>query len=229
LGSYLLQGEIEFIGRSLKDTALSGTLLDLCCGGGDVSLLLYRPGLRIVGLDVNRLPLAAFRQRSHDVPLVQGDCLCLPFASSSLGCIAAIHCFDHLDRVQFLHECRRLLGPAGLLIFDSLNRHSYKLALKRLRRRTSIRSRSGPLDKYVDVFSWNEVLQAIAAAGFDVQAASGYGWIPFGVNSESKLVNPAAWVEQVLRLDRFPSVSPRVLVAARKRVDRRKRANAHST
>jgi SAM-dependent methyltransferase len=229
VGHYLLQREVGFIRQSLGDTARARRLIDLGCGNGGVTLPLHEEGFPAMGLDIDRIALAAFRQRSHDVPLVQGDCLCLPFASSSLGCIVAIHCLDHVDRVQFLHECRRVLGQGGLLIFDALNRHSYKLPLKRLRHRDSIRSQPGFLDKYVDVFSWREVQQALARAGFEVQAVSGYGWIPFAVDSRSKLVNAAAWLERLLRLDRLPSASPRVLVAAWKQVDRRTQANGHLT
>jgi ubiquinone/menaquinone biosynthesis C-methylase UbiE len=206
---YLLRREVGFISRLLIGTDGPRKLIDVGCGSGCVALPLHDMGFQVSGLDLNRLALTAFRQESKDVPPVQGDCLCLPFSSSSLDCIVVIHCFDHLDRVQFLHDCRRVLGQGGLLIFDALN----------------IRSHPGFLDRYVNVFSYREVQQALAGAGFDIQAVSGYGWIPFGVNSESKLANLAARVEQVLRLDLFPSVSPRVLVAARKQVDRRKGAD----
>lgn len=172
-----------------------------------------------MGLDISRRALDAFQQRSQDVPLVQGDVLCLPFARGSLDCVVAIHCFDHLDRIRFLQECSCVLRIGGLLIFDLVNRHSYKVILKRLRHWLSIAPTGNPSDKWIDVYSCREALSAIAHAGLDVQAVSGYGWIPFDVNSESKLVHVAARAEQVLRLATFPSVSPRVLVAARKQVD----------
>lgn len=72
-------------------------------------------------------------------------------------------------------------------------------------------------DKWIDVFSCGEVLQLIGLTGFDPQAASGYGWPPFPVSSNSRLVNPAAWVERVLRLERFPRISPRFLMTVRKK------------
>lgn len=212
---YLLLKEAEFIARFSQNRAQTGILLDLCCGGGELFQFLSKAGHGLVGLDVDPLALAASRREWPDVPTLQGDALHLPFSNGSLGTIVAIHCFDHLDRIRFLQECNRVLCSGHLLIFDALNRHSYKPLLKRLRPRTSIRSHPDFLDKYVNVFSWREVQQALAGAGFDVQAVSGYGWIPLSVNSRSKLVNAAAWVERILRLDRLPGVSPRVLVAAR--------------
>jgi hypothetical protein len=109
-----------------------------------------------------------------------------------------------------------VLRGGGLLIFDALNRHSYKLIMKKLGR--SIRPQfSGRLsDKWIDVFSFREILQIVGQTRLHLQAAIGYGWPPFAVNSDSKLVNAAASVERVLRLDRFPHVSPRIVMAARK-------------
>ncbi len=110
-----------------------------------------------------------------------------------------------------------MLRSEGLLIFDALNRHSYKLILKRLGRYLGPSFAGRPSDKWIDVFSCREVLQLIGLAGFDLQAARGYGWPPFSVNSNSRLVNATASVERVLRLDRFPRVSPRIVMAVRKR------------
>jgi ubiquinone/menaquinone biosynthesis C-methylase UbiE len=216
---YLLQKEVEFVSRYLKGMTQQGILLDPCCGNGEISLVLDKRGLEILALDVNRLALAAFRQHSHDIPLVQGDALHLPFWNGGLDAIVAIHCFDHLDRVGFVEECSRVLRCGGMLIFDALNRSSYKQPLKRILYRASSGHQAGFFTKYVDVFSWKKVKHALAKSSFDVQAISGYGWIPFSVNSQSNLVNAAARIEQVLGLDRLAGVSPRILVAARKQVD----------
>jgi ubiquinone/menaquinone biosynthesis C-methylase UbiE len=184
-----------------------------------VTRLLHNTGLQVVGLDIDPMPLTLFRQLSNRVPLVQGDALRLPIPNGSVGCVVATHGFDHLDRAQFLGECHRVLCNDGLLIFDALNRHSYKLALKRLSRLIYPQLTGRPSDKWIDVFSCREVVQLIASAGFDLQAASGYGWIPFSVGSNSRLVTAAASAELMMRLDRLPSVSPRVLIAVRKKAN----------
>lgn len=214
----LLHQEVEFVNQALEHAAQRGMLLDLCCGTGQVSPMLQIPGFRTLGLDMNLLALAAFRQHLPDVPLVQGDAIQLPFRGESLDAIVAIHCFDLLDRVGFIQECNRVLRCGGLLIFDALNRHSYKLILKRLGRFL------GPLfagrlnDKWIDVFSYREVLRLVGLTGLDLQAAHGYGWPPFSVSSNNRLVNAATSVERVLRLNRLPRVSPRFIVAVRKKV-----------
>jgi len=141
----------------------------------------------------------------------------MPLAEGSIDCIIAMHCFDHLDRIRFLRECIRVLCSSGLLIFESLNRNSYKWALKRLlhiARKSSARRSS---EKWINIFSCREVLQAVVDCGFDVQVVYGYNWIPFTQESNSRLINPAAFIERALHLDRFFMISPRFLVVAKKR------------
>jgi ubiquinone/menaquinone biosynthesis C-methylase UbiE len=213
----LLRQEVEFANRALKHAVKRGMLLDLCCGTGEVSPMLQTPGFRSVGLDINLLALAAFRQHSQDVPLVQGDALQLPFGDGNLDAIVAIHCFDLVDRVGFLQECNRVLYRQGLLIFDALNRHSYKLILKRLGLLLGPQFAKRLDKKWIKVFSYREVLQLVDLAGFDLQATRGYGWPPFSVSSNSRLVNASVGVERALRLYRFPRVSPRIIVAVRKK------------
>ncbi len=216
-GRYLLQCEVGFIGHFLSGIDRRSKLIDVGCGSGSVTLPLNDMGFQVFGLDLNRLALAVFRQAALDVPLVQGDALRLPISSGSAGSVVAAHCFDHLDRAQFLRESHRVLCNDGLLIFDALNRHSYKLALKRLGRLFFPRFTGRPSDKWIDVFSCREVVQLLASTGFELLAASGYGWIPFAVNSDSRLVNAIASVERILRLDRLPHISPRVMIAVRKK------------
>jgi acetolactate synthase regulatory subunit len=62
----------------------------------------------------------------------------------------------------------------------------------------------------------SRVLRVIRDHGFDIQAVSGHGWIPFTRKSGSALVDVMARVERRLRLDRWYGISPRILVGARK-------------
>jgi len=214
---YLLHQEVEFVNKILGQSVQPGKLLDLCCGTGEVSLMLQTQGFRTIGLDKNQLALAAFRQHSQELPLVQGDALNLPFWDESFDTIVALHCFDLLDRIGFLQECNRLLRYGGLLVFDALNRHSYKLILKRLGRFVGTLFVGNLSDKWIDVFSYREVLQLIGQVGFDQQAACGYSWAPFPVNSNCRLVTTCAYFERILQLNRYSRVSPRIIIAVRKK------------
>lgn len=97
-------------------------LLDLCCGTGDLALLLaarVRPGGHVLGLDAAAAPLALARHRAALQPWLplrwlQGDALAtdLPDASQD-GAVMAYGLRNLADPAAGLVELRRLLRPGG--------------------------------------------------------------------------------------------------------------------
>jgi ubiquinone/menaquinone biosynthesis C-methylase UbiE len=208
---HLLQREHAFVRLFLGASMPPLRVLEVGCGSGRITLLLHDMGLNVVGLDVHPVPLAAFQRQSNAVSLVQANALRLPFVDTSYDCVVGIQVLDYMALQPFLQECNRVLCNAGLLIFQALNRWSYKSMLKRLVGRRAERriSRSSLCSR--------EVLHATVGHGFELQAVSGYNWGPFRRESNSPLVWLAALIEQKLGLDRYCSISPWILVAARKK------------
>jgi len=215
---YLLRREYAFVSRFVGNATQPGWLLEVCSGDGWIALPLHSRGLRVMGLDINPVPLNLLRKRANDMPLVLGNGIHLPFVAESLGCVVAIQCLHYLDTIRFLQECGRVLCNRGLLIFETLNRHSYKWVLKKLRRWLGLGPTADGYDRQLNIASCSQVLRGIREHGFEVQAVSGYGWIPFTRRSSSGLVEVIARIEKRLRLNRWYRISPRVLVGARKRV-----------
>ena len=208
LGRYLFEREHRFIRRALSRDRGRRTLLDLGCGSGRLTLPLRGAGHDVVGLDLSSVALAAFRRRSRTVPLVQADSARLPLRDAAVDGVIAIQSLDYVEHRAFMGECSRVLRPGGLLIFDALNRRSYKWHLKnRVGRQLELPS--AELD-------YCEVLRAAVRHGFEILDISGYNWVPFTRHSDSGLVRAAAFVESALRLDRFYQISPKILVAARR-------------
>ena len=121
--------------------------LDLCCGTGDLALLLaerVRPGGQVLGLDAAAAPLALARQRSARQPWLpldwlQADALAVPAADAAFdGAVMAYGLRNLADGAAALAELRRLLGPEGrgaVLDFnrtDGLPAALQRLALRRL-------------------------------------------------------------------------------------------------
>jgi SAM-dependent methyltransferase len=217
VGRYQLMREVGFINDFVGNLCQPEILLDACCGSGSISLSFQDSSFHTIGLDINSLALKRFREQSKEASLSLGDALCMPFADASIDCIIAVRCFDHLNRVRFLEECNRILSRGGLLIFESLNRNSYKWALKRLlpnpRKASSRRSR----EKWTNIWSCREVLHAADICGLEVQIVYGYNWVPFTQESNRRLIHPAALLEQALHLDRLFMISPRFLVVVKKK------------
>ena len=208
LGRYLFEREHRFIRRALGWSRRPGRLLDLGSGSGRLTLPLRGAGYDVVGLDLSPVALAAFRRRSQVVPLVRADAGRLPFVDDSFDGVIAIQSLDYVEHRGFMRECSRVLRPGGLLVFDALNRRSYKWHLKNRVGRQLVLP-SADLD-------YRQVLRAAVDHGFEVRAISGYNWVPFTRQSDSNLVRAAAFVESALRLDRYYQISPKILVAARR-------------
>ncbi|MCT0230559.1 bifunctional demethylmenaquinone methyltransferase/2-methoxy-6-polyprenyl-1,4-benzoquinol methylase UbiE [Synechococcus sp. CS-1324] len=106
-------------------------LLDLCCGTGDLALLLserLRPGGEVLGLDAAAAPLAVARRRSRLQPWLpvrwqQGDALATGLATGAAdGAVMAYGLRNLADPAAGLKELRRLLRPGGRAVVLDFNR-----------------------------------------------------------------------------------------------------------
>jgi ubiquinone/menaquinone biosynthesis methyltransferase len=111
---------------------LSGQrLLDLCCGTGDLALVLasrVRPGGLVLGLDAAAAPLAIARRRAARQPWLplqwhQGDALATGLADGwADGAVMAYGLRNLADPAAGLVELRRLLRPGGRAVVLDFNR-----------------------------------------------------------------------------------------------------------
>ena len=97
-------------------------LLDLCCGTGDLALLLaakVRPGGMVLGLDAAAAPLQLARRRAARQPWLplrwqQGDALATELQDACMdGATMAYGLRNLADPAAGLGELRRLLRPGG--------------------------------------------------------------------------------------------------------------------
>ena len=86
-------------------------ILEVGCGNGA-----YLELVESVGLDVSLGMLAAARKRARG-PLVAGDVVRLPLATSSFDVVLAAHMLYHVeDRATAALEIRRVLRPRGVFV-----------------------------------------------------------------------------------------------------------------
>jgi demethylmenaquinone methyltransferase/2-methoxy-6-polyprenyl-1,4-benzoquinol methylase len=99
------------------------TCLDLCCGSGDLALLLAQEvgsSGRVVGLDFAAQQLAIAQQRSYRlgwntvITWLEGDALQLPFDNETFDAITMGYGLRNLsDPLQGLREMQRVLKPGA--------------------------------------------------------------------------------------------------------------------
>ncbi len=106
-------------------------LLDLCCGTGDLALVLapkVRPGGAVVGIDAAGAPLQVAAGRSArqswlNIHWQQGDALATGLAAASFdGAVMAYGLRNLVDPGQGLRELRRLLKPGARAAVLDFNR-----------------------------------------------------------------------------------------------------------
>jgi demethylmenaquinone methyltransferase/2-methoxy-6-polyprenyl-1,4-benzoquinol methylase len=106
-------------------------LLDLCCGTGDLALLLaakVRPGGQVLGLDAAEAPLELARRRAASQPWLPldwqlGDALATGLSDGwADGAVVAYGLRNLADPLAGLVELRRLLRPGGRAAVLDFNR-----------------------------------------------------------------------------------------------------------
>jgi demethylmenaquinone methyltransferase/2-methoxy-6-polyprenyl-1,4-benzoquinol methylase len=115
------------------------SVLDACCGTGDLALAALAAGGRVTGLDFSERMLERARRKSSAVEWVQGDALALPFDDGSFDAATVGFGLRNVeDHERALRELRRVLRPGGRLgVLDvtrprGLLRHFYALWFDRV-------------------------------------------------------------------------------------------------
>jgi 2-polyprenyl-3-methyl-5-hydroxy-6-metoxy-1,4-benzoquinol methylase len=116
-----------------------GTVLDVPCGTGRITVYLAESGYKVLGADISAEMMKVARHRSTDynVPMgfVQTDAASLPFRNDSFMCATAIRFMGHIPsatRIQILRELARV--SRGCIIADYCVSHPITDMRRRLER-----------------------------------------------------------------------------------------------
>jgi demethylmenaquinone methyltransferase / 2-methoxy-6-polyprenyl-1,4-benzoquinol methylase len=92
-------------------------VLDVGCGTGDLSIAIFEnTAARVVGLDFCRPMLDLAKEKSSQLPFIEGDGLRLPFAEATFDALTAGFVVRNLADVEDgLREFRRVLKPRGVV------------------------------------------------------------------------------------------------------------------
>lgn len=133
----LLAAEWRYLGPLLEGRA-HPRVLDMACGAGSASLAWAERGARVVGIDFDRALLALGRARAADADHVArraaaggsapewacGDATRLPFPDEHFDLVFCNSLLEHVpDWRTVLDEIGRVLGPGGVAVVYTTNRH----------------------------------------------------------------------------------------------------------
>lgn len=111
----------EMVSQVIRHTGARGSVLDLCCGTGDIALSLARecPSMSVTGADFSPSMLSVARKKGSDisnVAWVQADAMKLPFEDGTFGsAVISFGLRNTPDYRQVLSEMARVTGPGGLV------------------------------------------------------------------------------------------------------------------
>ncbi|HNW43483.1 MAG TPA: class I SAM-dependent methyltransferase [Elusimicrobiales bacterium] len=156
--------------RALKGLLpAGGRLLEACCGTGEVTGALKRPGLETYGLDVSSGMLK--KAARHIRHLKRGDAHKLPYPAAFFDAVVIRQAMQFLRPAAFLKEARRVLKPGGALL---LSHHVPADAAERAQLLKVYRliQPSGVFKDPAKLYLARELARAIRAAGFKLRAAT---------------------------------------------------------
>ncbi len=115
--------------RAIKSAAVSAndTVLDLCCGTGDLAIAFATEGCQTIGADFTYQMLAKAPPKADkkkvNVEWVQADAQQLPFADDSFNVVSIAFGIRNVENVELaIQECHRVLKEGGrLVVLDFFN------------------------------------------------------------------------------------------------------------
>jgi SAM-dependent methyltransferase len=212
-GAYMTRHQARELLRALALAGPPSAALEIGVNGGRWATQLHHRGWRLTCTDINPVTLAVCQERIPEARcvVVQPTDSRLPVDDASVRLLVVFEVPPVSEAGWFPREAARVLEPGGILICTQLNPVSARGAFYRIIRRLGLRQHvyyTGP--------SYAAFRRALRASGLQIVGERGLTWFPFTRHSNSRLIRGADSVERVLGLSRLPTLSPLVIVTARK-------------
>jgi SAM-dependent methyltransferase len=213
-GKYLIDVEKKFVLKAHQMAKHPGKGLDWGCGSGRWSKMLVEMGWQMTCVDADEDSLEICRR---NVPaaahiLAESSARGLGLSAQSHNLLMCIEVGPVIESDWFLSEAGRLLKPGGVLVCVWWNKLSWRGLACRLKYRLT-----GSKDAaHFYNFSFSHQKRELRKAGFELRAADGFCWGPFGRNSDSKWIPFCIRLERLLLLNRCVAFSPWSIIIAKK-------------
>ena len=211
-GMYVSDAERRAIlmANDLAKGIATHTALDVGCDGGRWTKLVVDLGWEVISTDINPDTLSVCQKRipSAKCILVEKDSTTLPCETESCVLLLCIE-VPVSSSDWFQKEAIRVLHTGGLMVIVIQNRRSLRGHFYHL---------TSTLKKRIDYYkiSYPQWRNELCKKGFNLISEEGICWFPFRRSSNSILVPAFIQLEEVLGLRRLPSLSPWVVLVARK-------------
>jgi len=125
----VLRDHVRFVERAVRESAVSGPVLDVGCGGGLFLRMLQDRGFRVMGLDFSHEAAHVAWSLNH-APATCATLEAAPFPPLSCAAVTMFHVLEHLyDPRTYLQAAHELLRPGGRLIVQVPNAACWQFRL----------------------------------------------------------------------------------------------------
>ncbi len=165
-------GNIQLAADQTPDD-IGKVIVDICCGAGQLAMLMAARGFRAYGVDISTRYIGA--DTDDRAFFVVSEMMSVPFRAR---CADVVYCIDSLqyaaDPEQAVIEMGRLLRPGGLLIFSTQNSYNLlgikKWLIERLTGQTWSPWLAHPIEHGV-TYPW--LMKTLEQHGFTVEYVRG--------------------------------------------------------
>jgi len=207
MGRYRTRNQLRFIGQHLHGESLR--ILDIGGGNGRLAVPLADRGHQLTVVDESELAVRLLSEENHPrIRCVHSD-ITTYRTDNPFDMALAVDCVKHMTRAtraELFAHFNTLLAPKGMFILVEINTGSWRYGVTRMLKRACA----------YNIDTYRGYVTALGRAGFEIAGARGSRWMPFTFNSNSPFVGVFSRIEDALKLDRWVSQSPWVLIAARK-------------
>lgn len=213
-GKYMSDVELQAILEAARLAGPPSQALEVGAEGGRWAKVVADMGWKMTCTDIKEDALALCKRRIPDanIVLVRESDTTLPADSGSMPLVMCVEVPYVIEQDWFMRELARVNASGGYFIGVMNNRRSLRGAFYNLMRALNLR-RGYPFYS-VSYPKWR---QRLSELGFDLVSERGYCWFPMKRRSNSWLIPVLARLERLIGLDRLPSLSPWIVLIARKR------------
>lgn len=176
---------------------IDGSILDLGCGPGAMTIPLMRAGARVISTDLSADMIADTTRRVRTLGLEPAvaiaDAVALPFATASFNAVVTLGVLEYVREIRAaMTEIARVLELGGVLIATmSLPRHVERWAVRIAAR---LRGISSGAKQYI--YSRPAFDEIITSAGFAIEARRCCSFAPFPV--DAVWPRSVEWIDKTL-------------------------------
>ena len=207
VGHYKYRREYKFIVENGINNFKN--ILDIAGGSGRFAIPLSDYSNNITVIDVNKEALKLLSQRKSTIETIHSDFSATEIndSFSIILCIEAIGNFQNWE--EFFDKIHKLLSDDGRFIFTYTNPNSWRFFLRKLKH---LKNGYYPYKE----MELNELKALLVKSNFEIVTMEGLNWIPLSLSSDSIFVALFEKIEHLLRLKKWHSQSPWLLLSVKK-------------